>query len=71
MKNFAILKEVVKNEKNNNNKLRKDESYQQYRDFKHEINTIVRNINIKFNFQDFTKENLQPLEIVSSNFLYF
>jgi hypothetical protein len=71
MKNFAILKEVVKNEKNNNNKLRKDESYQQYRDFKHEINTIVRNINIKFNFQDFTKENLQPLEVVSSNFLYF
>ena len=71
MKNFSILKEVVKNEKNNNNKLRKDESYQQYRDFKHEINTIVRNINIKFNFQDFTKENLQPLEVVSSNFLYF
>ena len=71
MKNFAILKEVVKNEKNNNNKLRKDESYQQYRDFKHEINTIVRNINIKFNFQDFTKENLQPLEVVSSNFFYF
>jgi hypothetical protein len=71
MKNFAILKEVVKNEKNNNNKLRKDESYQQYRDFKHEINTIVRNINIKFKFQDFTKENLQPLEVVSSNFLYF
>jgi len=71
MKNFAILKEVVKNEKNNNNKLRKDESYQQYRDFKHEINTIVRNINIKFNFQDFTKENLQQLEVVSSNFLYF
>ena len=71
MKNFAILKEVVKNEKNNNNKLRKDESYQQYRDFKDEINTIVRNINIKFNFQDFTKENLQPLEVVSSNFLYF
>ena len=71
MKNFAILKEVVKNEKNNNNKLRKDESYQQYRDFKHEINTIVRNINIKFNFQDYTKENLQPLEVVSSNFLYF
>jgi hypothetical protein len=71
MKHFAILKEVVKNEKNNNNKLRKDESYQQYRDFKHEINTIVRNINIKFNFQDFTKENLQPLEVVSSNFLYF
>ena len=61
----------MKNEKNNNNKLRKDESYQQYRDFKHEINTIVRNINIKFNFQDFTKENLQPLEVVSSNFLYF
>lgn len=71
MKNFSILKEVVKNEKNNNNKLRKDESYQQYRDFKHEINTIVRNINIKFKFQDFTKENLQPLEVVSSNFLYF
>ena len=71
MKSFAILKEVVKNEKNNNNKLRKDESYQQYRDFKHEINTIVRNINIKFKFQDFTKENLQPLEVVSSNFLYF
>ena len=71
MKNFAILKEVVKNEKNNNNKLRKDESYQQYRDFKDEINTIVRNINIKFNFQDFTKENLQPLEVVSSNFFYF
>jgi len=71
MKNFAILKEVVKNEKNNNNKLRKDESYQQYRDFKHEINTIVRNINIKFKFQDFTKENLQQLELVSSNFLYF
>lgn len=71
MKHFAILKEVVKNEKNNNNKLKKDESYQQYRDFKHEINTIVRNINIKFNFQDFTKENLQPLEVVSSNFLYF
>jgi hypothetical protein len=71
MKHFAILKEVVKNEKNNNNKLRKDESYQQYRDFKHEINTIVRNINIKFKFQDFTKENLQPLEVVSSNFLYF
>ena len=61
----------MKNEKNNNNKLRKDESYQQYRDFKHEINTIVRNINIKFVFQDFTKENLQPLEVVSSNFLYF
>jgi len=44
--------------------VRKDES-QKYKDLKHELNTIIRNINIKFNFQNFSKEKLQPLEIVS------
>ena len=51
----------------NHNKiiLRKDETYQKYLDIKREINSIKRNINNKFNFEDFSQENLQPLEIVS------
>ena len=51
----------------NHNKiiLRKDETYQKYLDFKRELNSIKRNINNKFNFENFSEENLQPLEIVS------
>ena len=51
----------------NHNKiiLRKDETYQKYLDIKREINSIKRNINNKFNFENFSEENLQPLEIVS------
>ena len=45
--------------------LRKDETYQKYLDIKREINSIKRNINNKFNFENFSQENLQPLEIVS------
>ena len=45
--------------------LRKDETYQKYLDIKREINSIKRNINNKFNFEDYSQENLQPLEIVS------
>ena len=51
----------------NHNKiiLRKDETYQKYLDIKREINSIKRNINNKFNFENFSQENLQPIEIVS------
>ena len=51
----------------NHNKiiLRKDETYQKYLDIKREINSIKRHINNKFNFEDYSQENLQPLEIVS------
>ena len=51
----------------NHNKiiLRKDETYQKYLDIKREINSIKRNINNKFNFENYSQENLQPLEIVS------
>ena len=42
-----------------------DETYQKYLDIKREINSIKRNINNKFNFENFSEENLQPLEIVS------
>ena len=51
----------------NHNKiiLRKDETYQKYLDIKREINSIKRNINNKFNFENFSEENLQPLETVS------
>ena len=51
----------------NHNKiiLRKDETYQKYLDIKREINSIKRNISNKFNFENFSQENLQPLEIVS------
>ena len=51
----------------NHNKiiLRKDETYQKYLDITREINSIKRNINNKFNFEDYSQENLQPLEIVS------
>ena len=45
--------------------LRKDETYQKYLDFKLELNSIKRNINNKFNFENFSQENLRPLEIVS------
>ena len=45
--------------------LRKDETYQKYLDIKREINSIKRNISNKFNFENFSQENLQPLEIVS------
>jgi hypothetical protein len=45
--------------------LRKDETYQKFLDIKREINSIKRNINNKFNFENFSQENLQPLEIVS------
>ena len=45
--------------------LRKDETYQKYLDFKRELNSIKRNINNKFNFENFSQENLQPLQIVS------
>ena len=51
----------------NHNKiiLRKDETYQKYLDIKREINSIKRNINNKINLENFSQENLQPLEIVS------
>ena len=45
--------------------LRKDETYQKYLDFKRELNSIKRNVDNKFNFENFSQENLQPLEIVS------
>ena len=44
--------------------LRKDEVYQKYLDIKRQINSVKRNIDNKFNFTDFSQENLQPLEIV-------
>ena len=51
----------------NHNKiiLRKDETYQKYLDIKREINSIKRNISNKFNFENYSQENLQPLEVVS------
>ena len=44
--------------------VKKDES-QKYKDYKHQLNTIIRNININFNFQNFSKDKLQQNEIVS------
>ena len=44
--------------------LRKDEVYQKYLDIKRQINSVKRNIDNKFNFTDFSQENLQPMEIV-------
>ena len=44
--------------------LRKDEVYQKYLDIKRQINSVKRNIDNKFNFTDFSQENLQPLEKV-------
>ena len=41
-----------------------DENIQKYKDLKHEVNTIIRNINIKFDFRIFTYEELQHLETV-------
>ena len=57
----------------NHNKiiLRKDETYQKYLDIKREINSIKRNINNKFNFENFSEENLLPLEIVSQKNIIF
>ena len=44
--------------------LRKDEVYQKYLDIKRQMNSVKRNIDNKFNFTDFSQENLQPMEIV-------
>lgn len=44
--------------------VKKDES-QKYKDYKHQLNTTIRNININFNFQNFSKDKLQQIEIVS------
>jgi hypothetical protein len=58
-----MKKELEKNHKRNSyNKI--DDNIQKYKNLKHEINSIIRNINIKFNFTKFTKEELQPLETV-------
>ena len=64
MRKFSYINErYLKNQ--NKIILRKDETYQKYLDIKREINSIKRNINNKFNFEDYSQENLQPLEIVS------
>lgn len=44
--------------------LRRDESFERFRDLKFQINTVIRNITSKFNFENYTNEKLQPLEIV-------
>ena len=44
--------------------LRKDEVYQKYLDIKRQINSVKRNIDNKFNFTDFSQEQLLPLEKV-------
>ena len=43
----------------------KDDNIQKYNELNQEINKIVRTINMQFNFKNFTKEKLQPLEQVS------
>ena len=64
MKITSLKKEDAKM-KTNNMGLKKDEAFQRHKDLKQEINTIIRNINIKFDFKNFTIEKLQPLEKVS------
>ena len=64
MRKFSYINErYLKNQ--NKIILRKDETYQKYLDIKRQINSIKRNINNKFNFENFSQENLQRLEIVS------
>ena len=43
----------------------KDDNIQKYNELNQEINKIIRTINMQFNFKNFTKEKLQPLEQVS------
>ena len=64
MKITSLKKEDAKM-KTNNMGLKKDEAFQRHKDLKQEINTIIRNINLKFDFKNFTIEKLQPLEKVS------
>lgn len=59
----CINEQLIQNQ--NKIVLRKDETYQKYLDLKRELNSIKRNINSKFNLENFSQENLPPLEIVS------
>ena len=70
MKITSVKKENEKI-KVNNLGLRKDEAFQRYKDLRQEINTLIRKINMKFDFKNFTKETLQPLEEVSGNSIFF
>jgi hypothetical protein len=65
MKRPSLNKEEIKIQVQNNIGIKKDEAFQKHKDLKQEINTIIRNINMKLDFKNITKEKLQPLEIVN------
>jgi len=65
MKRPSLNKEEIKIQVQNNIGIKKDEAFQNHKDLKQEINTIIRNINMKLDFKNITKEKLQPLEIVN------
>ena len=46
----------------------KDENIPKYNELNQEINKLIRTINMQFDFKNFTKAKLQPLEKVS---IYF
>ena len=43
----------------------KDDELSKYNELNQEISKIIRTINMQFDFKNFKKENLKPLEIVS------
>ena len=71
MKRPSLKKEEIKIQTQKNIRIKKDETFQKHKDLKHEINTLIRNINMKFDFKNFTKEKLQPLDLVNQHYIIF
>ena len=69
MKRPSLKKEEIKIQTQKNIGIKKDETFQRHKDLKQEINTLIRNINMKFDFKNFTKEKLFPLETVNHQFI--
>ena len=69
MKRPSLKKEEIKIPTPKNIGIKKDETFQRHKDLKQEINALIRNINMKFDFKNFTKEKLFPLEKVNNKFI--
>ena len=69
MKRPSLKKEEIKIQAQKNIGIKKDETFQRHKDLKQEINALIRNINMKFDFKNFIKEKLFPLETVNHQFI--
>ena len=53
------------------NKKKKDEKIEKYKELNHEINKIIRTILMQLDLNNFKNEKLKPLELVRLSFYNF